>query len=186
MSATSTRFRTPPFFCNATNTNAGSMLSRPWRISRRQAKLDPVVHEPRRHRPVRPRHCRRPREIYRRHTRGPARADASSRRRHPHVRLAMGRGRDARRPATSSRAMRSPPTQISSACGRPAITRAIAGICSTPISASRRWSAKARLNRIVPGHDMELFRRLPNWIAGSNPVAEVHLAAGQKSFIAAR
>lgn len=42
------------------------------------------------------------------------------------------------------------------------------------------------LTRIVPGHDMELFRRLPNWIAGSNPVAEIHLASGQKSFIAAR
>ena len=43
-----------------------------------------------------------------------------------------------------------------------------------------------QLTRIVPGHDMELFRRLPNWVAGNNPVAEVHLAAGQKSFIAGR
>jgi glyoxylase-like metal-dependent hydrolase (beta-lactamase superfamily II) len=45
---------------------------------------------------------------------------------------------------------------------------------------------EAKLTRIVPGHDMELFRRQPNWLAGNNPVAEVHLAAGQKSFIAVR
>jgi len=45
---------------------------------------------------------------------------------------------------------------------------------------------ETQLTRIVPGHDMELFRRLPTWVAGSNPVAEIHLAAGQKSFIAAR
>jgi len=37
--------------------------------------------------------------------------------------------------------------------------------------------------RIVPGHDMELFGRLSHWTAGSNPVAEVHVAAGQKSFL---
>ena len=43
-----------------------------------------------------------------------------------------------------------------------------------------------RLNRIVPGHDMEVFRRLPNWIAGTNPVAELHLAAGQRSFVSVR
>jgi len=36
--------------------------------------------------------------------------------------------------------------------------------------------------RIVPGHDMELFRRVPSWIAGRNPVAEVHLAAGQRTY----
>ena len=35
--------------------------------------------------------------------------------------------------------------------------------------------------RIVPGHDMELFRRFPSWTSGSNPVAEVHLAEGQSS-----
>jgi hypothetical protein len=35
----------------------------------------------------------------------------------------------------------------------------------------------------VPGHDMELFRRSPNWVAGNNPVAEVYLASGQKSAL---
>jgi N-acyl homoserine lactone hydrolase len=39
-----------------------------------------------------------------------------------------------------------------------------------------------RLDRIVPGHDMELFRRAPSWTKGQNPVAEVHLAAGQESM----
>jgi glyoxylase-like metal-dependent hydrolase (beta-lactamase superfamily II) len=39
------------------------------------------------------------------------------------------------------------------------------------------------LNRIVPGHDMDLFRRSPNWVAGNNPVAEVYLASGQKSAL---
>jgi glyoxylase-like metal-dependent hydrolase (beta-lactamase superfamily II) len=43
-----------------------------------------------------------------------------------------------------------------------------------------------QLTRIVPGHDMELFRRVPNWTAGQNPVAEVRAAAGQKSFVAGR
>jgi N-acyl homoserine lactone hydrolase len=37
------------------------------------------------------------------------------------------------------------------------------------------------LERIVPGHDMEIFRRHRSWIAGRNPVAEVHLAAGERS-----
>jgi N-acyl homoserine lactone hydrolase len=45
---------------------------------------------------------------------------------------------------------------------------------------------EGNLNRIAPGHDMELFRRLPNWVAGSNPVAEVHLAGGQRSFVPQR
>ena len=39
------------------------------------------------------------------------------------------------------------------------------------------------LSRISVGHDMEMFRRLPNWTAGQNPVAEIHVAAGQKSFV---
>jgi N-acyl homoserine lactone hydrolase len=43
--------------------------------------------------------------------------------------------------------------------------------------AGERWS-----ERIVPGHDMELFRRFPNWTTGNNPAAEIHLAAGQQSF----
>jgi N-acyl homoserine lactone hydrolase len=36
-----------------------------------------------------------------------------------------------------------------------------------------------RLERIVPGHDMEVFRRNRSWTAGLNPVAEIHLAAGE-------
>jgi glyoxylase-like metal-dependent hydrolase (beta-lactamase superfamily II) len=36
--------------------------------------------------------------------------------------------------------------------------------------------------RVVPGHDMGLFRRFPSWISGRNPVAEVHVASGQRSF----
>jgi len=43
--------------------------------------------------------------------------------------------------------------------------------------AGERWH-----ERIVPGHDMELFRRFPNWTVGSNPVAEVHIGSGQRSF----
>ena len=37
------------------------------------------------------------------------------------------------------------------------------------------------LQRIVPGHDMEVFTRHASWIAGANPVAEVHLAEGEAS-----
>lgn len=37
--------------------------------------------------------------------------------------------------------------------------------------------------RLVPGHDMELFRRTPSWISGRNPAAQVRLAAGARSFI---
>ena len=40
-----------------------------------------------------------------------------------------------------------------------------------------------RLQRIVPGHDMETFSRNPSWTAGLNPVAEVHLAAGEPSRV---
>jgi glyoxylase-like metal-dependent hydrolase (beta-lactamase superfamily II) len=38
-----------------------------------------------------------------------------------------------------------------------------------------------RLDRIVPGHDMQIYARHPSWIAGENPVAEIHLAAGERS-----
>ncbi len=38
-----------------------------------------------------------------------------------------------------------------------------------------------KLPRVVPGHDMEVFARNVNWIAGLNPVAELHLASGEKS-----
>lgn len=39
------------------------------------------------------------------------------------------------------------------------------------------------LARILPGHDMEIFSRHRSWTAGANPVAEVHLAAGEPSRI---
>jgi N-acyl homoserine lactone hydrolase len=42
-----------------------------------------------------------------------------------------------------------------------------------------------RLERIVPGHDMGIFTRHPSWVAGLNPVAEVHLAQGERSRHAA-
>jgi glyoxylase-like metal-dependent hydrolase (beta-lactamase superfamily II) len=38
-----------------------------------------------------------------------------------------------------------------------------------------------QLERIVPGHDMRVFTRHRNWLTGLNPVAEVHLAAGEPS-----
>jgi len=38
-----------------------------------------------------------------------------------------------------------------------------------------------QLERIVPGHDMRVFTRHRNWLTGLNPVAEVHLAAGEAS-----
>ena len=39
----------------------------------------------------------------------------------------------------------------------------------------------AQLERIIPGHDMQIFSRHRNWMAGLNPVAEVHLAEGEPS-----
>jgi glyoxylase-like metal-dependent hydrolase (beta-lactamase superfamily II) len=42
---------------------------------------------------------------------------------------------------------------------------------------------QAQWHRIVPGHDMELFRRMSSWNAGCNPVAEVHVAPGQRSYV---
>lgn len=38
-----------------------------------------------------------------------------------------------------------------------------------------------RLQRIVPGHDMQIFKRHRSWLVGLNPVAEVHLARGEAS-----
>ena len=38
-----------------------------------------------------------------------------------------------------------------------------------------------RIDRIVPGHDPELFERHDSWTAGLNQVAELHLAAGEPS-----
>ena len=48
------------------------------------------------------------------------------------------------------------------------------------------WREMRRLlgddvNRIVPGHDPELFERHPSWSDGPNRVAEIHLAAGETS-----
>jgi glyoxylase-like metal-dependent hydrolase (beta-lactamase superfamily II) len=43
---------------------------------------------------------------------------------------------------------------------------------------------ETRIERIVPGHDMELFRRWRAWHAGNNPAAELHLAEGERSFAA--
>ena len=40
------------------------------------------------------------------------------------------------------------------------------------------------LQRIVPGHDMQVFTRHRTWLSGLNPVAEVHLAQGEPSRIA--
>ena len=37
------------------------------------------------------------------------------------------------------------------------------------------------LPRVVPGHDMEVFKRNVKWLVGPNPVAELHLAPGEKS-----
>jgi glyoxylase-like metal-dependent hydrolase (beta-lactamase superfamily II) len=37
------------------------------------------------------------------------------------------------------------------------------------------------LPRVVPGHDMEVFNRNVHWTVGLNPVAELHLAPGEKS-----
>lgn len=37
------------------------------------------------------------------------------------------------------------------------------------------------LDRIVPGHDMQIYSRHPSFTIGENPIAEVHLAAGVRS-----
>jgi N-acyl homoserine lactone hydrolase len=37
------------------------------------------------------------------------------------------------------------------------------------------------LDRIVPGHDMQIYSRHPSFTVGENPIAEVHLAAGVRS-----
>lgn len=42
-----------------------------------------------------------------------------------------------------------------------------------------------RLERIVPGHDPEIFKRHRSWTVGGNPIAEVHLAAGEPSRLIA-
>ncbi len=37
------------------------------------------------------------------------------------------------------------------------------------------------LDRIVPGHDMKIYTRHPSAVIGQNPIAEIHLAAGERS-----
>ncbi len=37
------------------------------------------------------------------------------------------------------------------------------------------------LERVIPGHDMDIFKRHRNWLSGLNPVAEIHLATGERS-----
>src|SRR4051794_28993866 len=49
----------------------------------------------------------------------------------------------------------------------------------------RALVGEARLNRIVPGHDMELFRRNPSRFIGRNPVAELRVAPGAQSLLEA-
>ncbi|MGH7905986.1 MAG: N-acyl homoserine lactonase family protein [Candidatus Binataceae bacterium] len=44
-----------------------------------------------------------------------------------------------------------------------------------------RELARGDLSRIVPGHDMGLFARNVSWIDGLNPIAEIHLASGERS-----
>jgi glyoxylase-like metal-dependent hydrolase (beta-lactamase superfamily II) len=39
------------------------------------------------------------------------------------------------------------------------------------------------VNRIVPGHDPEIFERHPSWVEGHNPVAEIHLANGVETRV---
>lgn len=59
------------------------------------------------------------------------------------------------------------------------------GNCWNLLRAYRRIKEIVGTNwpeRVVPGHDMELFRRFPSWTAGSNPVAEIRLASSQQSF----
>lgn len=37
------------------------------------------------------------------------------------------------------------------------------------------------IDRIVPGHDMQIYARHPSFTVGENPIAEIHLAAGVPS-----
>ncbi len=59
----------------------------------------------------------------------------------------------------------------------------VQGNCWNLIDAYRdiRGVLDDRVDRIVPGHDPEVFERHPSWTAGLNPVAELHLAAGDAS-----
>lgn len=43
-----------------------------------------------------------------------------------------------------------------------------------------------RLQRVVPGHDMQIYQRHASWIAGIHPVAEINLAQDEGSRIGGR
>jgi N-acyl homoserine lactone hydrolase len=45
----------------------------------------------------------------------------------------------------------------------------------------RKVVGPGHLERIIPGHDGEIFTRHRSWTAGLNSVAEVHLAQGERS-----
>jgi glyoxylase-like metal-dependent hydrolase (beta-lactamase superfamily II) len=47
----------------------------------------------------------------------------------------------------------------------------------------RKVVGSEHLERIIPGHDGEIFTRHRSWTSGLNPVAEVHLAKGEKSRV---
>ena len=40
---------------------------------------------------------------------------------------------------------------------------------------------RGEVDRIIPGHDAEVFKRHPSWIVGDNEVGEVHVAAWDTS-----
>jgi hypothetical protein len=43
-----------------------------------------------------------------------------------------------------------------------------------------------RLQRVVPGHDMQIYQRHPSWTAGLHPVAEIYLAKDEGSRLGGR
>jgi len=45
---------------------------------------------------------------------------------------------------------------------------------------------ESNVDRIIPGHNLDIFRRYPSWTVGGNPMAEIHLARGHKSRRPAR
>lgn len=51
------------------------------------------------------------------------------------------------------------------------------------LAAFRRMLATVddHVDRILPGHDLEIFRRYPSWTNGMNPIAEIRLAPGERS-----
>jgi N-acyl homoserine lactone hydrolase len=45
----------------------------------------------------------------------------------------------------------------------------------------RRIVGDDGINRVVPGHDLQIYDRHPSCTIGENPLAEIHLAAGERS-----